>query len=91
MLMQIDINIILASFIGFKYFKNNIDKLAMSLLKYIINSLHVNNTVRLVLLITIAYNKRYNPIIFNIVLSLPTYLLKYYHSLVVFLYLSDNN
>ena len=76
---------------GSKYFKSGIDKLAVSLLGYIIDSLHVNNIVELVSLIIIAYNKRYNPIIFNIILSLLTRLLKHYYSLAVPLYFSDKD
>ena len=82
---------VLASLISSKHFNSNIDKLAMSLLGYIIDSSHVNNIVRLVLLIIMAYNERYNPIIFNIILPLLTHLLKRYHSLVVPLYSSNKD
>ena len=63
----------------------------MSLPGHIIDSSHVNNIVGLVLLITIVYNERCNPIIFNIILSLLTRLLKRRHSSVVPLYSSDKD
>jgi hypothetical protein len=81
--MQIDINIVLVSLIDFRHFNSDIDELAISLLGYIIDSLYINNIVGLALLIIIVFNKCCNPIIFNIVLSLLTYLLKYYYSLVI--------
>jgi hypothetical protein len=81
--MQININIVLVSLIDFKHFNSDIDKLAISLLRYIMDSLYINNTVGLALLIIIVFNKYCNLIIFNIVLSLLTRLLKCYYSLVV--------
>ena len=71
------------SLIDFEHFKSGIDELAISIPRHIIDSSHVNDRVRLVLLITIVYNEGYNPIIFDIVPSLPTRLPKRYHSSVV--------
>ena len=76
---------------GSKHFKSGINKLAISLLKYIIDSLHVNNIVKLVLLIRIVYNKCCNSIIFNIILSLLICLLKRRHSLAVPVYFSGED
>jgi hypothetical protein len=49
------------------------------------DSLHINNIVKLAPLIIIIFNKYCNFIIFNIVLSFLIHLLKCYYSLIIFL------
>jgi hypothetical protein len=89
--MQIDTNIVLAFFINFRHFNSDIDELAISLLGYIMDSLYVNNIVRLVPLMMIVFNEHCNPIIFNIVLFLLTRPPKHYYSLVVSLDFSSED
>lgn len=90
-LTQIDTDMVLASLIGSEHFDSDIDELAVSLPGHIMDSSHVNNTVGLVPLMTMAYNERCNPIIFDIVPSLPTRPPKRRHSSVVPLYSSDED